>query len=123
MLEQLGQPAHADAFSSIIRGLLLGTGGMAAGLLLYLAVVRFRALLRWKRPFDLAYLMFDVGVAITKVIIDELVFHSPNFPLSWRVVFYTFGEALIFIGVLGVALHHRRVNVAGVERQNGGGIP
>jgi hypothetical protein len=94
-----------------------------SGLLLYLAVVRFRALLRWKRPFDLAYLMFDVGVAITKVIIDELVFHSPNFPLSWRVVFYTFGEALIFIGVLGVALHHRRVNVAGVERQNGGGIP
>lgn len=123
MLEQLGQPPQPDAVSTLIRGVLLATGGVSAGLLVYLAVVRFSALIRWKRPFDFAYLCLDVGVAITKLIIDELVFRSSGFPLSWRVLAYTFGESLVFVGVIGVALHHRRVNEEGIARQNGGGSP
>lgn len=107
------------AVESITRGILLGTGAFAAAMLFYLAYVRSLSLVRYKHPYDLAYLLFDLGVAITKLVIDSLVFGSHRIQLSWIVVAYTFGETMIFVGVLGVVLYHRRVQRERLEIKNG----
>jgi hypothetical protein len=104
---------------TITRAILLGTGTFAAAMLFYLAYVRSLSLVRYKHPYDLAYLLFDVGVAITKLVIDSLVYGSDRIQLSWIVVAYTSGETMIFIGVLGVVLYHRRVQRERLEIKNG----
>src|SRR3954452_2498016 len=106
MILDVGTPSVVE---SITRSVLLGTGTFTAAMLMYLSYVRFRSLLKYKHPYDLAYLMMDIGVAITKVIIDFLVFGQGRLPLSWIVVAYTFGETIMFFGVMGVCLYHRRV--------------
>jgi len=89
----------------MVRALVLLFSTFVLGSAGYLAVRRIYWMFQYKQVIQMAYVSLWVGIMIVVSLVAELVYKSTVIPPTWRTWLYITGLGLLFLGMIGVALH------------------
>lgn len=88
---------------TMLRDLIVGLSFFVAGVCLFMAGRQVVRLWRFRRRWDVWFLLIYVGIAIKVALISELVYGIPGVPVTWRALLYTGGLGCVGVGVVGSA--------------------
>lgn len=88
---------------AIFRDCLLGVSFFVVGMCVYMAIRNAVALWRYRRSWDLWFLLVYAGMANTIGLLAEILWGVPEVPFTYRAVSFGIGMLAIFIGMVGVA--------------------
>jgi len=97
----------------MIKTLIISLSFFGMGVTGYLAAMNIRNALylrdRNEKLLEWSYAMARVGFVIVVGLITEAIFDAQALPLTWRVVLYLIGLALVLAGYLGIAFMGRKM--------------
>lgn len=97
----------------MIKTLIISLSFFGMGVTAYLGAMNLRNAIKLddhkERRLEGSYAMARFGLVIVMGLISEAIFGAPALELTWRVVLYTLGVALVFFGYLGIAITGKQI--------------